>query len=147
MVRLAIVFGLVLAACGGNVVFVEDGSAGGGGAGSGGRPNPPDGPGPGPGGFGSGGAPTTNSVMVTNDSTSTGMPSFFCDDIGVCQSDTGDPKEGCFECAVLGDSSVAVDGGVCYESYTQCFGTNFDCSNGNQDCCDLIGCFDMCANE
>ena len=71
-----------------------------------------------------------------------------CDDIGVCDGDGMDPNSGCFECSIIGDDTVAVDGGVCVDSYVQCFGTVEDCSDaGNPACCAFANCAAACPDD
>lgn len=145
-----IAFTWLLFGCGANVVFGEGSGAEGGQGGSttittgangnGGFGAFPDGPGPGPGpGPGVGGSTTDISPVTT-----TG-PQITCDQLGACQGDGVDPKSGCLECAALGDTSVASDGGACGQPYLACFGTEGDCSNGLPDCCDFSSCLDACS--
>jgi len=88
------------------------------------------------------------SSVVGPTSSSSGGSSKSCDDIGTCEGDQMDPASGCFECAILGDSTTAVDGGACFDSYTQCFGTKADCSDaGNKSCCDFFNCIQDCPKD
>ena len=56
------------------------------------------------------------------------------------------PSSGCIECAVLGDSTTASDGGACADEYTACFGDGSDACTGATDpqCCPLYDCFSAC---
>ena len=136
---------VLLVGCGANVVFGEDGSEGGagqGGTGQGGVPIPD---GPGPMTVGPGQTSSQSSVMTTNTS-DVGPGIGFCDEIGNCEGDGMSPLSGCIECSVLGDNTVALDGGLCAEPYFACFGENGDCSaGGDPDCCAFLTCLEECS--
>lgn len=103
---------------------------------------------------GAGGTTTTTTTSSVAGPTSSvtssgsGNNSKSCDDIGVCEGDQMDPASGCFECAIIGDSTTAVDGGSCFDAYKQCFGTKADCSDaGNKACCDFSQCVADCPDD
>jgi len=104
----------------------------------------------GTGGGGTGGGSSSNSgggssITTSTNSTSTGSAMGACDDIGVCEGDGMAPDSGCFECSIIGDGTVATDGGVCADSYLQCFGTMADCSDaGDPACCAFVDCIGAC---
>jgi len=60
--------------------------------------------------------------------------------------DGATPWSGCTECAVLGDSSVAVDGGACAPAFSNCFGDGSEgCAGaGEPECCPLYDCIYSC---
>lgn len=146
---LLLLFGMGLLGCGANVIFGSDSDgAGAGGSGDGGQPSNggspqgANGPGPGPGPGGG----TTDDVSPVTDVT-TNQANTFCDAIQICQGDGFNPESGCLECSIYGDSTVAVDGGVCAESYFSCFGSNGDCSDGDPDCCAVLDCVELCNEQ
>jgi hypothetical protein len=74
-----------------------------------------------------------------------------CEDLtGQCGPDANDPGDdptnSCLECAVLGDSTVATDGGECADEYTACWGQgDAACTGaGEPECCDLYDCVASC---
>ncbi len=69
-----------------------------------------------------------------------------CDDLSSCQGDGVTPASGCIECAVLGDSSVASDGGECADEFAACFGDDSEACTGASDpeCCPLYDCLQAC---
>jgi hypothetical protein len=120
------VFGLAFAV--GCTTTTTDGSGGGGGEGGGGD--------------GGNGATTTSNVTTT---TSSGGAQ-TCEQVApACEGDGMDPSSGCFECSIIGDSTIATDGGLCADSYVACFGTDGSGTGAtSQACVDLLGCLDAC---
>ncbi len=125
LLAMTTLFGVLAAACGNGTTTGGTGGGGTGGGGTGG-----------------------GSSITTGNTTSTGSAMGSCDDIGVCDGDGMDPNSGCFECSIIGDDTVAVDGGVCVDSYVQCFGTVEDCSDaGNPACCAFANCAAACPDD
>ncbi|MBM4374218.1 MAG: hypothetical protein FJ095_03965 [Deltaproteobacteria bacterium] len=131
----ALAVGLVVAACGGKD---SDDVTTGSGSGAGGNTTSSS----------SASSSSGKTSSVVGPTSSSGGSSKSCDDIGTCEGDQMDPASGCFECAILGDSTTAVDGGACFDSYSQCFGTKADCSDaGNKSCCDFVNCIQDCPKD
>src|SRR5262249_30268013 len=61
-----------------------------------------------------------------------------------CFGDGTTPTSGCEECAVLGDTTIASDGGSCAASYQACFGTDPMCTGGQPGCCTYSNCANAC---
>ncbi|NUO52970.1 MAG: hypothetical protein HOV80_29340 [Polyangiaceae bacterium] len=75
----------------------------------------------------------------------TGGPTESCDAIAVCEGDTANPDTGCIECAVLGNATLAIDGGACLDEYTGCFGPGGSCDEGGHPgCCAFFDCLVAC---
>lgn len=169
LLRAGAALGLValLAGCGANVVFGEDGSNGGGGEGGTGATGPGPGPGPGPGG----GPSTTTNTTTDNSTVSTTVttvgPGNLCEQLcteysqcvgGNClQECDGIFVAGCereaaslLEC-YLGNinPNCELPGNACQfeiDQYSQCVGTMQDCftdfCEGGMGGCDCFGqCF------
>ena len=69
-----------------------------------------------------------------------------CDNQGNCEGDGSNPYSGCMECAVLGNSNVATDGGACADEFAACFGDGSpECGGaGDPECCQFYDCVDAC---
>jgi hypothetical protein len=68
-----------------------------------------------------------------------------CEDIGSCTGDGMDPSSGCLECAVLGDDTIASDGGECGDEYLACYGTDENCTGASDpECCQVVDCINAC---
>ncbi len=94
------------------------------------------------GGGGEGGS--TGSVRPTP----TDGPSSTCDEIGVCEGDAVNANSGCVECAVLGNDTLALNGGACLDEYTACFGPTGSCDEGGHpDCCAFFSCLLACPDD
>jgi hypothetical protein len=88
---------------------------------------------------------TGTTTSTTTTSTTSGGPTGYCDDISQCEGDGVTPQSGCFECTILGDDTIAFDGGICSADYDQCFGPNGNCTGGgNPACCSFLNCVNAC---
>lgn len=80
--------------------------------------------------------------------TPTVRPTMTCDEIDVCEGDAVNASSGCVECAVLGNGTLAVNGGACLDEYTACFGPSGSCEEGGHpDCCAFFNCLLACPDD
>lgn len=71
-----------------------------------------------------------------------------CDAIAVCEGDTENPNSGCIECAVLGSTNLATNGGACFDEYVSCFGPGGTCdAGGHPSCCRFFQCLVDCPQD
>lgn len=97
------------------------------------------------GGGNEGGGSTTNVTTGTTTGTTTGGLQ-TCEELAPsCDGDGSTPSSGCAECAILGDTTVATDGGACQASYVACYGTDGEGTGATSaECVALLGCLDAC---
>jgi len=71
-----------------------------------------------------------------------------CDAIGTCEGDGSNANSGCLECAVLGNSTLASNGGACVDEYIGCFGFSGSCDEGGHPgCCAFFDCLVGCPDD
>lgn len=87
----------------------------------------------------------SSTTTTTIASSSTGVSKKTCAEVTPsCSGDGTTPTSGCEECAILGDDTIATNGGACANSYVACFGTDASCTGGQQGCCNYSTCFTSC---
>ena len=71
-----------------------------------------------------------------------------CDAIAECMGDTKNASSGCRECAILGNDTLASNGGTCLDEYIGCFGYMGSCDDGGHpDCCAFYECLIGCPED